>query len=277
MCILLSVLAMPVSASAAKLNKKNVSINVGKTYTLKVTGIKGKTSWTSSKKSVATVSAKGVIKARKKGTTVITAKYEKKKLTCKVTVKQPVTSVKLNKKTANCKVTVKAADANKNEYYKTVPANAENFKKYFSIFAVRTEDSLEIRYAPKETSDYYVYGVSDDFAGDEKIETSYSVDFENKPVDPEILWQFKTYKTVNASYFMGADRQEYIPSLKSIKISNLRGSLKLVHKDAIVKIENKYDSLLGLSYKVMHYVDEPPISHYFVIYSEVKEFPALVL
>ena len=88
---------MPVSANAAKLNKKNVSLNVGKTYTLKATGIKGKITWTSSKKSVATVSSKGVVKAKKKGTAVITAKYGKKKLTCKVTVKQPVTSIKLSK------------------------------------------------------------------------------------------------------------------------------------------------------------------------------------
>lgn len=96
-CLLLSVIAMPVSANAAKLNKKNVSLNVGKTYTLKATGIKGKITWTSSKKSVATVSSKGVVKAKKKGTAVITAKYGKKKLTCKVTVKQPVTSIKLSK------------------------------------------------------------------------------------------------------------------------------------------------------------------------------------
>ena len=50
MCMLLSVIVMPVSASAAKLNKKSISLNVGKTYTLKVTGTKGKITWTSSKK-----------------------------------------------------------------------------------------------------------------------------------------------------------------------------------------------------------------------------------
>ena len=37
-CLLLSVIAMPVSASAAKLNKKGISLNVGKTYTLKQRG-----------------------------------------------------------------------------------------------------------------------------------------------------------------------------------------------------------------------------------------------
>lgn len=50
MCMLLSVIVMPVSASAAKLNKKSISLNVGKTYTLKATGTKGKITWTSSKK-----------------------------------------------------------------------------------------------------------------------------------------------------------------------------------------------------------------------------------
>ena len=65
-CMLLSVIAMPVSASAAKLNKKSVSLNVGKTYTLKAKGTKGKITWTSSNKSVATVSSKGVVKAKKK-------------------------------------------------------------------------------------------------------------------------------------------------------------------------------------------------------------------
>lgn len=62
MFMLLSVIAMPVSASAAKLNKTSISLNVGKTYTLKATGTKGKIAWTSSNKSVATVSSKGVVK-----------------------------------------------------------------------------------------------------------------------------------------------------------------------------------------------------------------------
>ena len=41
-CLLLSVIAMPVSASAAKLNKKSISLNVGKTYTLKQAEPRGK-------------------------------------------------------------------------------------------------------------------------------------------------------------------------------------------------------------------------------------------
>ena len=40
--LIFSVMVIPVSVSAAKLNKKSVSLYVGKTYTLKVSGIKGK-------------------------------------------------------------------------------------------------------------------------------------------------------------------------------------------------------------------------------------------
>lgn len=132
MFMLLSVIAMPVSASAAKLNKKSVSLNVGKTYTLKATGTKGKITWTSSNKSVATVSSKGVVKAKKKGTAVITAKYGKKKLTCKATVKQPVTSIKINKTSATLKkgksLTLKATVSPSNANNKAVTWTSSNKK-----------------------------------------------------------------------------------------------------------------------------------------------------
>ena len=56
LCMLVSMLAMPVSAKAAALNRKSITLNVGKSYKLKAKGIKRKITWTSSKKSVATVS-----------------------------------------------------------------------------------------------------------------------------------------------------------------------------------------------------------------------------
>ena len=131
-CLLLSVIAMPVSASVAKLNKKSISLNVGKIYTLKASGTKEKITWTSSKKSVATVSSKGVVKAKKKGTAVITAKYGKKKLTCKVTVKQPVKSIKLNKTSATLKkgksLTLKATISPSSANNKAVTWSSSNKK-----------------------------------------------------------------------------------------------------------------------------------------------------
>lgn len=70
------------------LNKKKISLAVGGKVTLKLKNWKKRVSWSSSKKSVATVSAKGVVKAKKKGTAKITAKAGGKKYSCKVTVKK---------------------------------------------------------------------------------------------------------------------------------------------------------------------------------------------
>jgi hypothetical protein len=76
------------AAPKVKLNKKKVTLYVGKSTTLKLKGTKQKVKWSSNKKSVATVSSKGKVKAKKKGTATITAKVGKKKYKCKVTVKK---------------------------------------------------------------------------------------------------------------------------------------------------------------------------------------------
>lgn len=71
-----------------KLNKNKVTLYAGKSITLKATGTSRKVSYTSNKKSVATVTSKGKVTAKKPGTAIITAKAGKKKVTCKVTVKE---------------------------------------------------------------------------------------------------------------------------------------------------------------------------------------------
>ena len=77
------------------LNKKRATVTAGETLKLKSTiapkkpSVK-KLSWSSSNKSVATVSSKGVVAAKKAGTAVITVKStdgSNKKATCKITVK----------------------------------------------------------------------------------------------------------------------------------------------------------------------------------------------
>ena len=62
-----------------KLNKTKISLQRGKTYTLKVKGTKKKVKWSSNKKTIATVTRKGKVTAKKQGTAVITAKIGKKK------------------------------------------------------------------------------------------------------------------------------------------------------------------------------------------------------
>lgn len=68
------------------LNKKKVSLAVGGKVTLKLKNWKKRVTWSSSRKSVATVSGKGVVKAKNKGTAKITAKAGGKKYVCRVNV-----------------------------------------------------------------------------------------------------------------------------------------------------------------------------------------------
>ncbi len=75
------------SLAAAKLNKTSLSLGIGSTYTLKVSGTSSSVKWKSSNKSVAKVSKKGKVTAKKKGTATISAKVSGSKLKCKVTVK----------------------------------------------------------------------------------------------------------------------------------------------------------------------------------------------
>ena len=70
-----------------RLNKTKLTLTVGKTYKLKLKNNKKKVKWTSSKKSVATVTSKGKVTAKKAGTATITAKAAKRKYKCKLSVK----------------------------------------------------------------------------------------------------------------------------------------------------------------------------------------------
>lgn len=72
-----------------KLNKKKVTLTVGKKVKLKVKNAgKKKVKWKTSDKKVAKVNKKGVVKAKKAGKATITAKVGKKSFKCKVTVKK---------------------------------------------------------------------------------------------------------------------------------------------------------------------------------------------
>lgn len=75
-----------------KINKSKITLTVGKKAKLKVTGTKQKITWSSSNENVAVVSSKGKVVALKKGTAKITAKVQKKKYYCKVTVVQKETT-----------------------------------------------------------------------------------------------------------------------------------------------------------------------------------------
>lgn len=86
----LAILAIPMTSEAAKakLNKTKVNMVVGTQRRLKVKNTAKAIQWKSSKKKVASVSETGLVTAKKEGIAVISAKFGKKQLSCKVTVKE---------------------------------------------------------------------------------------------------------------------------------------------------------------------------------------------
>ena len=122
--------------SKVGLSKKSVTLIKGRNTTIKAkvsptNATNKKLKWTTSNAKVATVNQSGKITAKGKGTATIKVRAldgSNKYATCKVTVKQPVTSIKLNKK----KVTLKAKGSAKQKtatLRATVsPKNANNKK-----------------------------------------------------------------------------------------------------------------------------------------------------
>lgn len=96
--------------AAPRLNYKKVTLVQGKKKRLKVRNLRRrrKVKWYSTKKSVATVNRKGIVKAKKKGKTFIVAKVGKKKYRCKVIVKKKVSKKKKKTKKSNKKTNKKA-------------------------------------------------------------------------------------------------------------------------------------------------------------------------
>lgn len=78
---------LPLNIKAAPtLKKTNLTLQVGKSKSLKVTGTGKRIKWSSNQSQIVSVSAKGKVTAKSKGDAVITAKVGGKKLTCKVLV-----------------------------------------------------------------------------------------------------------------------------------------------------------------------------------------------
>lgn len=111
--------AIAKAATTIKISKKNLTLEVGKTETIKIIGTKNKVTWSTSNKAVATVSSTGKITAKKSGKASITATVNKKKYTCKVTVKTPVNPFVKN-------APFKAKETSIGNFKMVIPENWEN-------------------------------------------------------------------------------------------------------------------------------------------------------
>lgn len=78
-----------VSRPAAKLNRKRVTLSVGKRSKLRLKNAKGTVKWASGNKRIASVSSNGTVSAKRAGTCVITARYNGRNYRCRIIVKNP--------------------------------------------------------------------------------------------------------------------------------------------------------------------------------------------
>lgn len=101
-CMLVFCVPNPINsvyaAGKVKLNMKNISMYIGQSKTLKLSGTSKKITWKTTNKNVVSVTKKGKITARKKGTSTIKAKVGRQVFKCKVKVKNRKNKIKYNTK-----------------------------------------------------------------------------------------------------------------------------------------------------------------------------------
>ena len=125
-----------VQAATVKLNKSSVTLYISESVKLKLNGTSSKIIWKSSNKSIASVS-NGKVTAKDAGSTTITAvtTNNKKKYSCKVTVKKRLSS---NKYSVNCGL---------NDDYQEIIVSYRKLKeKEAMFFEVENQDIATVDY-----------------------------------------------------------------------------------------------------------------------------------
>ncbi len=126
----------PISKAKTAISKKSLSLEIGETGRLKVSGAKSKVFWKSDKPSVAVVSDKGVVLAKHKGKATITAKTKNRKIYYKVVVKNNKITYHNNVFTKKLYSHVKKIQFEEYDKVKTIKS-AEGIQKIFSELARR--------------------------------------------------------------------------------------------------------------------------------------------
>lgn len=192
------------AAAKTKLNKKKITVKVGKTKKLKVKNLKGKkVKWKTSNKKVIKIKKTGKktvvkLKGKKVGTATITAKIGKKKYKCKVTVKAAKGNTSSNTNNAEVKVItekeVKQQEAAFNKQFEEIgllrnSGNGKGMSVSIS-YPVRENDpdnyfvsgdylsDCGIRTVPEgwKTYCYYDIELQDKYKNDPSIKVTYTTD-----------------------------------------------------------------------------------------------------
>lgn len=240
--------AKKVNAKTLKLAKKKLSIKVGAKKTLKVT-VKPKKAtlkWKSNKKKIATVTKKGVVKGKKKGTATITVTSGKKKATCKVTVKQTfniksvevvnakvvrVTLNKAKKLTAKDFAVTKKAYSDAKSSKKLTIASVNNSKN--KVYELVLATNYDANYDDNSISDEdYVSVTIKKLNGVKTKETVYYA----SAVPTNVYVGGKTGEVINFNVYYTATYRGY---LSDVKVAGLPAGLQ-------AEVHNQFVTIKGI-------------------------------
>lgn len=143
-----------VSAATVKISKTKISLAVGQKKQLKIKNNKGKVKWKSKNKKIATVSAGGVVKAKKVGKTKVIAKVSNKKLYCTINVKKQI-------KPDYSRVLNQYRKAIKNNYYSDV---FNGLSDDFDVIGKYLND--ELLSSSRYYDEFHIYYTLKDLNGD---------------------------------------------------------------------------------------------------------------
>lgn len=197
--------------AAIKLNAKTLYLEKYDSYSLKVRGTRSKIKWVSDNKSIATVSSKGRVRAKKIGTTTITAQIKNKRYRCKVNVVKCPVSVSENITDDYIKLKIKNTSMKTITVNKEISAIGDDYKQIYrntypvSISSGKTK-TIKYKAVPilneyyDEEYDYpydkYYDNVTEDMSYFNRIEFSF--------ISPKGLYSYKMkyiYDEVSPKYY----------------------------------------------------------------------------
>lgn len=222
-----------------KPSKSAITLNEGKTYQLKVkitpaNAADKKVSYKSSDSKVVTVSSKGKLTAKKRGTAKITVTSKdgsKKKDTLKVTVKQPVTKVAITTPSTSKLVLKKGASYNIKT--KIAPANANNKKLTFhtSKKSAATVDAKGKIKAKKSGTAVITVKSTDGSNKKDKITVTVGT-----PVSSVTVAKKTVSAETGSTYRMNASVKPAKASVKTLNYKSSDTKLATVDKNGTVKL-----------------------------------------
>lgn len=239
-------------AATVKLNATKKVLLVSQTYTLKVKGTSKKVKWSSSKKTVATVTSKGKVTAKKAGKAVISAKVAGKTYKCTITVtndkylvKAPFTGKRetfgtcsvvipkswVTSSTTVSNITVYMITPSKTQVYPNMAINQipmagasnDDYESYKNLLMMQlTEEGLEQQFNSMyntDSTEITNLKFSDKTYDCGKVVlTSYNVEFEGYSLCQEIYTLFanNTMTQINLTKYTDSDLSESTPDIETV-------------------------------------------------------------